>query len=102
MINFYNSDKLKRLSSAIILTTMLGTSFTLSGCSKTSDKETVQLETSHKDEEKRKDYGVVIENDIAQCKPCAVGTAPKGVRQFGDFGHRLGTQSCKRGLYANP
>lgn len=65
MINFYNSDKLKRLSSAIILTTMLGTSFTLSGCSKTSDKETVQLETSHKDEEKRKDYGVVIENDIA-------------------------------------
>lgn len=66
MINFkyFNEDKVKRLGSAILLTTILGTtSISLSGCDNTNKNENNSENIVVEDN--RKNYGVFIENDIA-------------------------------------
>lgn len=65
MISFkyINKEKIKKIGSAILLTTFLTTtSFTLTSCGQdiTNNNE---IETIIEDN--RKDYGVVLENDIA-------------------------------------
>ncbi|MBQ7140361.1 MAG: hypothetical protein IJO32_02530 [Bacilli bacterium] len=74
--NYLNKNKLKKLGSVVLVTTMLGTSaLTLSGCSKEVD--TRQKKTYSTLDALITDYAVVVEDDIAiiydELKSC-VGT----------------------------